>query len=200
MAIGSARPPAGRRWRRVVVQAGALVGCYFLLPLFESPPTHWLILRSAAAAGLLAVALALVVRTVTREARAADDEIRLDHLALAALGGVVCFAVIDFAIARNDPAQFTDLTTKTDALYFTLSTLSTAGFGDVSAQGQLARQVVMVQLVFNVVVLANAARELSRGMARRSRAARELPATSDGVVLIPGQSPDHRDAQGDQQH
>lgn len=70
--------------------------------------------------------------------------------------------------------QFVGLATKTDALYyFALTTLTMVGFGDVHAAGQLARALVIVQLLFNVVVLASAARVLSRGIAARTRTGRQ---------------------------
>ena len=61
------------------------------------------------------------------------------------------------------------LQTKTDALYFAVTTLTTVGFGDVHAQGQVARGLIIVQMVFNVVVLTRAAQTLiASRTARRS--------------------------------
>jgi hypothetical protein len=128
--------------------------------------------------------------------------VQLDHLMLAAASGVVCFALVDYVIARADPAQFEGLATKTDALYFTLSALTTVGFGDVPAAGQLARAVVVVQLVFNVVVLASAARTLTRGLSERSRRSRASgPAGDPSDLVLPedGQPPDDRTVQHDEQ-
>lgn len=48
-------------------------------------------------------------------------EIRVDHLLLAAVVGVICFALTDYVIARVDETQFAGLRTKTDALYVTES-------------------------------------------------------------------------------
>ena len=42
-----------------------------------------------------------------------------------------------------------------DALYFSMTTMSTVGYGDIHAQGQLARLLVTVQLVFNLVFVAS---------------------------------------------
>jgi voltage-gated potassium channel len=148
---------------------------------------------------LLTGALWLVVRTVAHEARVDDAEIRLDRLLLAAVAGVICFALTDYVIARGDGTQFAGLRTKTDGLYFAVTTLATVGFGDVHAQGQLARQVVTVQMVFNLVVLASAARVLIRGISRRSRTSRRTGIRSEGVVPVRGQTPDHRDVQRDDQ-
>jgi hypothetical protein len=139
----------------------------------------------------------LVIRTVAHEARADDTEIRLDRLLLATIAGVICFALTDYVIARSDATQFAGLRTKTDALYFAVTTLATVGFGDIHAQGQLARQVVTVQMVFNLVVLASAARVLIRGISRVSRTGRWAGSRSEGVVPVRGETPDHRDVERD---
>jgi hypothetical protein len=63
----------------------------------------------------------------------------------------VLFALAFFVINEHNPSQFDGMSTRTDALYFTLSTLTTVGFGDINAHGQLARVLVMFQLVFNAI-------------------------------------------------
>jgi Ion channel len=52
-----------------------------------------------------------------------------------------------------------------------VTTLATVGFGDVHAQGPLARLVATIQTVPNLVVLASAARVLIRGISQRSQCA-----------------------------
>ena len=95
-------------------------------------------------------------------------EVHIDNLLLTIVVGVTAFAVADLVLARLDPGQFVDLQTKTDALYFALTTLATVGFGDIHAKGQLARLLVIAQMLFNVVVLAAAFRVLA-GAARARR-------------------------------
>jgi voltage-gated potassium channel len=170
--------PWNARRRRLALQAVALVAFYYLVPVSSGLPAAQLWARGIGAALLLGAAVWFVIRTVAHEARATDAEVDLERLGLAALTGIIVFALADLVIARVAPHQFTGLATKTDALYFTLTTLTTVGYGDVHADGQLARQVVTLQLVFNVVVLAGAARTLTRGVAGRSRAGRggERPA------------------------
>jgi voltage-gated potassium channel len=43
--------------------------------------------------------------------------------------------------------------TRTDALYFTVTVFTTVGFGDIVATTQLARLVVTVQMILDLVVL-----------------------------------------------
>ena len=106
----------GGRPGRLLIQTTGLVTVYYIVPV-EGQSAGELWLRAAAATLVLAGVLWFVVRTVARERHADDDAVRLDRLALAAVAGVVCFALADLAVARIDPGQFTGLETKTDALY-----------------------------------------------------------------------------------
>ncbi len=78
----------------------------------------------------------------------------LTHLAVILVAGLLAFALADYVVARAAPAQFADLRTRIDALYFAVTTLTTVGYGDVHAQGQLARVLVTVQMVFSIGVIA----------------------------------------------
>jgi voltage-gated potassium channel len=66
----------------------------------------------------------------------------------------VVFALGYYLLELSAPAQIAGLQTRTDALYFTLSTVVTVGYGDVHAVGQLARVLVIVQIVFDAVFVA----------------------------------------------
>jgi voltage-gated potassium channel len=68
---------------------------------------------------------------------------------------VIAASLTFFLLNQVSPEQVTGLQTRTDALYFTLSAMTTVGFGDVHAEGQIARALVGVLLVFNVVVVAS---------------------------------------------
>jgi voltage-gated potassium channel len=89
----------------------------------------------------------------------ANRMLAADPAAAKAIGllTVVCIAILFFARADYllalEPGQFAELHTKTDALYFNVSTLATVGFGDVHATGQAARLAVTVQIVFNLVFI-----------------------------------------------
>jgi len=76
--------------------------------------------------------------------------VRVVALAASLYLAVLLFAVSYLLLERNQPGEFVGLHTHTDALYFTLSVVSTVGFGDVHATGQLARTLVSFQFVFNL--------------------------------------------------
>jgi hypothetical protein len=54
------------------------------------------------------------------------------------------------------------MSTRIDAVYFTVTTLSTVGFGDVHAVGQAARLVVTGQILVNLAFLGIVVRVLAR--------------------------------------
>jgi len=56
---------------------------------------------------------------------------------------------------------------RVDALYFTVSTVATVGFGDVHAVGSAARVAVTVHMVMDLLVLGIAARLVGPALTRR---------------------------------
>jgi voltage-gated potassium channel len=99
---------------------------------------------------------------------------------------VLFFSWCDDSVARL-PGQFVDLHTKTDALYFNISTIATVGFGDVHAAGQLARAAVTVQIVFNLVFLGAAVTMISGFVRQRAQSRRAgRSAAKDGASPAPG--------------
>ena len=65
---------------------------------------------------------------------------------------VLFFAVTYLAISEY-PDEIVGMRTPLDAVYFTMTTLLTIGFGDIAAQGQIARGAVLIQMIFTVVLL-----------------------------------------------
>jgi hypothetical protein len=66
---------------------------------------------------------------------------------------LLLFAATYFLMAKTSPASFTDHLTRTDALYFTVTTFSTVGFGDITAVSQSARLVVTAQMILDLLIL-----------------------------------------------
>ncbi len=86
--------------------------------------------------------------------RRGQASLSTETLAMLLVMLVMSFSLVFFLLNEVRPEQVAGLNTKTDALYFTLSTMTTVGFGDVHAEGQLARLLVCGLIVFNVVVVA----------------------------------------------
>jgi hypothetical protein len=150
----------------LVAEVVALVAAYFLVPLEGSPAFRLL---------CYVVGLGLVVLVIGRQMRrhfaSRDNDIRIDSLALAIVLTVLLFALTYYTLSTIRSGQFDELTTRVDALYYSLTVATTTGFGDVSAQSQLARVLVSVQLVFNMLIVATAVPLLTRTV-RERRAAR----------------------------
>lgn len=120
----------------------------------------WLIVVAIASALLFLVAL---VRMILHGARL----FRLLNLLVTV---VIAFSVVFYLVAVHLAGQFDGISTRVDALYFTLTTMTTTGYGDIHPKGQLARVLVSSALVFDVVFLGMLGSELSRRVSRRREA------------------------------
>jgi voltage-gated potassium channel len=147
-----------RRWLRLVVLLTLVFVLYFTLPIGAAPDRSEAF-RITISAGLIAVLAAGVIWQVRLQMM--DKSRHVDGLVLVLALAIVAFAVVFYGIEQQSPAQIEGLHTRLDSLYFTVTTLMTIGFGDVHAVGQVARGVVIVQIVFNVAVIATAATTIS---------------------------------------
>ena len=66
---------------------------------------------------------------------------------------LVLFASTYFVMERTSAASFTEPLTRTDALYFTVTVFSTVGFGDITAKSEVARVVLIVQMLADLALL-----------------------------------------------
>lgn len=151
-----------REQRRGAVAVALLLLAYFVVPVETDPNGLRLALRSAVTLLLVVVVAFLVTGQVRRQLAAEQPtgpaEARaLIRLAVALIAGLLVFALADYVLARSRPAEFVNLGTRIDALYFALTTLTTVGYGDVHAQGQIARVLVCAQMIFSIGVVATGA-------------------------------------------
>lgn len=155
---------------------------FFLVPLRGQ--YRWL--------GSLAVAvvlIALVPLTVHRY-RAISHAEHPGLLALQSLVLILATLVTGFSAAYvllADEGQIQGLSTRIDALYFTIVTLSTVGFGDITPTGQGARVVVAVQILANLTFVAVVIRLFSR------RAGEHLRSVQVGLETRPPRRRRRRD-------
>lgn len=124
---------------------------YYLVPVPHRMRETWWAVMFGAGVLVLAALIVLAVRRLLRTGVVT----RIRGLLLVLTVTVLFFSWADESVARL-PDQFVSLTTKTDALYFNISTLATVGFGDVHASGQLARAAVTLQIIFNLVIIGTA--------------------------------------------
>jgi voltage-gated potassium channel Kch len=72
-------------------------------------------------------------------------------------------------LSARDPGAFNESLDKIAALYFTMTTVATVGYGDIFARTAGARIAVMLQMVFNVVVIGVAVRLIAATARSRTR-------------------------------
>ena len=151
---------------------------YFAVPIpGRMRQSSWELLFSCGVV-VLGVLILLAIRRMLREGEGA----RIRGLVLLLVLTVLFFSWSDKSVAVL-PGQFADLHTKIDALYFTVSTLTTVGFGDVHATGQLARAAVTVQMVFNLVFIGLSAGIVS-GFLRSRATRRNTPPGHNGTSPV----------------
>jgi hypothetical protein len=158
---------AAVRWVRLATALVLILGGYALVPTSLSADAGTL----GRLVGLLVLLLgsaALMVRQLRLSA--IDGNRAIDGLVLAVVIMTLTFAIVYQILEIRDPGEVPGLETRLDALYFTVSTMLTVGFGDIYAAGQAARALVLVQMVFNVVFIATAAGMLSSRVRRAANA------------------------------
>jgi voltage-gated potassium channel len=82
----------------------------------------------------------------------------VEALAFALLMLVAVFAFTYMTISRADPQSFSEALGRVDAMYFTVSTVSTVGLGDITPTSLGARVVVTFQMLFDLALLAGIVR------------------------------------------
>ncbi|WP_425385624.1 potassium channel family protein [Streptomyces marokkonensis] len=137
-----------------------MVTAYFLLPLDglgpRRPVLSWVLLGMAL--GLIAVLLLRQVVRVLLSVPGARPGLVIPPLMSLS---ILVFASAYQALAQ-DPGQLDGITTRLDALYFTLVTLATIGYGDITPHGQAARLVAILQILYSFVFLTAAATALTQ--------------------------------------
>ncbi|POM24777.1 voltage-gated potassium channel [Actinomadura rubteroloni] len=141
-----------RAWVRALIGCAAVVGGYWAVPLRwgELRGGHGFVRLAGALAALLLLTYLVAVQA-RRALRARRIGERLALLATVVTAVSVTFAARYYTLAD----QFHGITTRLDAFYFAVTTLTTVGYGDIVATGQTARAVVTVQMAFDLIILAS---------------------------------------------
>jgi hypothetical protein len=165
--------------------AAALVALYYLLP-FEH-------VSGAGTAAVLAVGLLGAAGVVAWQIRAILRSDFPGLRAVEALGLTIplfllLFATVYVELYQASHSSFTQALSRTDALYFTVVTFSTVGYGDITAKSETARVVVIIQILADLVVLGFGVRVLL-GAVRMGQSRHvtrdETGRHSDSVVAAP---------------
>ncbi len=161
--------PAARRARlretaRLIGFTAALCVLYAFMPMQSDLWWTGLVLGVLGLAAIVPVAIrsANAVAVAERPFRTAVEAIVL-VVALLVFG----FSSVFVAINHGD-GQFVGLVTRVDSVYFTVTTMSTVGFGDIHAAGQAARVAVSIQIAFDLSFLALSVRLLASAVRQRA--------------------------------
>ncbi len=127
-----------------------LVALFYLLPLNHIGRLPiWVPL-----VGGLAVLMVVAVWQVRAIMGARYPAVRaIEALAATVPLFLLLFATAYYLMSRSSQDSFHNLATRTDALYFTVTTFSTVGYGDITPASQSARLVVTVQIILDLLIL-----------------------------------------------
>jgi voltage-gated potassium channel len=142
-----------RSWLQALLFLAVVTAAFGLLPWRRFSLQSGLIVVITFGVGMLGAATLVLSQAVRYRRAVSSGSARVRGLLMAVYVSVLFFATGFYLLQRADPDQFTGLTTRLDAFYFTLSVLSTVGFGDVHADGQAARAMVCAQIAFNLLVI-----------------------------------------------
>ena len=145
-------------WRPVMTGVGLLVA-YYAFPARQQENLVIVAELLLTLGGL--VLLSVMVVRETMQLQRGESQRSTPALVIILMLVVVSFAFAFYVLDQTSPGQVAGLSTRTDALYFTVSTMTTVGYGDVHAAGQLARVLTVMLIVFNVVVVAALLRNLT---------------------------------------
>jgi voltage-gated potassium channel len=174
--------------RRLLLGLAAVMAAFYAAPVGELPSGAGIAFSVLGLLGGVSLLGWMIIRQVRRIERTGPDDhaVRIEGLVLLLFVVVPMFALGYLALQESDSSQFVGLATKTDALYFALSTLGTVGFGDVHAAGQLARGLVSLQIAFDLVFVA-ALVAMVTGQIRERAASRRAPPRPPGAGELGGE-------------
>jgi voltage-gated potassium channel len=154
-----------RAWLRTGVALAlawvVLIAVYYLVPAGVVPTHH----RGTDAFLHLGVGTALFAAVLAWQARQIVGAELPELRAVQALGVViplflVLFAAFYLSLSNASPHTFSQQLDHTRAIYFTITVFSTVGFGDITPQTDLARIVVSIQMLLDLVIIGAVVRML----------------------------------------
>ncbi len=93
---------------------------------------------------------------------------------------LLVFAAAYLLMSQHDPNDFTEHLTRTDSLYFTVTTFATVGFGDITPKNEVTRLVVTGQIVIDLTIIGIGVRLLTHAVQLGQQRQSDRPAESSG--------------------
>jgi voltage-gated potassium channel len=160
---------------RTAVVTGTMVAVYVTAPLDRRP-------AGAIAVRLLLELLALVlvlawqIRSVSRSPHPVLRGVESLVVSVPLL--VLSFAATYSVVDHNSPGSFTEDLSRLDAAYLAVTILSTVGFGDITPVTDVARSLVMSQMLVDLAFVGLVAKVLVGAVRRRRDEMQSVAATS----------------------
>jgi voltage-gated potassium channel len=135
---------------RVVAITVLLLVAYFAAPIGQDADAAALVLLSIGLVGFIGLTIYQVRRILDSpmpQLRAAETLATVVPLV------IVVFALFYVGMSATDPGSFSEPVTKVNGLYFTVTVLSTVGFGDITAQTDGPRIAVTVQMLVDLLIV-----------------------------------------------
>ncbi len=148
-------------------------GLYFVLPFRGYSADTAAVTRLAI--GVVAFGLVMYgqIKRISRSRLPELDAVQTVVIAVALF--LFTYASCYLTVSRLHPASFSEPLDRTGALYFTVTTFGTVGYGDIAAKSHLARLLVSSQILLDVMFIAVILR-LIFGVSRHALARPDEPA------------------------
>ena len=140
---------------RILAVAVALLALYVFLPVPGSPGRGVLV-RLIAGLVIFLVLVGWQIRTILRAEHPVLRAVEVVAFVLPL--AMVVFAFAYLSLSRAEPTSFSERLDRVGALYYTVSTISTVGFGDITASSNEARILVTLQMLFDLALIAGLVR------------------------------------------
>jgi hypothetical protein len=155
---------------RAALSTAALIALYYLIPL-----------RDLHGAVTVVVFIAALVGVVVIVAWQVQAIFRADYPGLQAIEALatviplflLVFSASYYLMAYHAHGSFSQPLTRTEALYFTVTTFSTVGYGDITPTTDTARVVVMIQMMADLAIIGFGVKLLVGAVETRRRESRE---------------------------
>lgn len=134
-----------------------LLAVYYAAPL-DRPADARIVVWLAVGLVALAVAIAWQARAIAVSDMPRLRAVEVGAVALPAL--LVLYASVYAVLSHDDPASFSQMLGRTDALYFTMTVFTTVGFGDIAPVAEGARILTMTQMLVGILAVGVAAKLL----------------------------------------
>ena len=162
---------------RVALIVTVIITIYFTIPL-ETRGGQWsAVIKLIVGMAIYGVVMYFEIRGIVRSEYPTLKS--AEALALAIVFFLSIFAGVYVELSHISPASFTEHLSRTAALYFTIVTFGTVGYGDIAAKSDVARLIVSIQVLIDLAFLALTVRLIlnasKRSLIRRTPEIKKRP-------------------------